>query len=133
MGVTVPVFFAYLAYSKELIGPKGKVALDDLRKHKIAVVTGIANPKPLISYLQDASLGFEHLDYPDHHHFTSKDLEKIQAYPLVLTTEKDYVRLSGKVENLHAIGVKHVILDKGKEQLTTLLNAYLRPPSQSLN
>ena len=34
---------------------------------------------------------------------------------MVLTTEKDYVRLEGKVDNLYYIGIKHIFMADGHE------------------
>ncbi len=133
LGLEVPVLFAYFDYAQRAIGPKGNMPLAELQKKEITLVTGIAKPGPLVSYLSANSLDFDHLSFPDHHNFTMKDLKKIGKCPLVLTTEKDFSRLNGKVDNLYYIGVKHVLMDAGKEQLEHLLHHYLTPPSQSLN
>lgn len=60
------------------------------------VVTGIANPEPLISYVKTLCPDAGHLSYADHHRFTQRDVDTIlreaQKYDYVLTTEKDKVR-----------------------------------------
>ena len=131
LGVKAPVLFACFEYSQQLIGPKGHLPLSELPKEKFALVTGIAKPMPLVSYLKDRGLDFAHLNFPDHHNFTAKDLKKMEKYPFVLTTEKDHVRLDGRLENLYWIGVSHALMDGGKEILAQMLQNYLKPLSQS--
>ena len=61
------------------------------------MVTGIADPKPLVEFLKEKALVFEHLSFPDHHIFKPSEIDQIQklrAKGIVLTTEKDYTRLS---------------------------------------
>jgi tetraacyldisaccharide 4'-kinase len=61
------------------------------------LVTGIANPKPLLEHLQQSFPDTELLAFSDHHVFRSKDLKKIcekaEQFDCVVTTEKDYRRL----------------------------------------
>jgi tetraacyldisaccharide 4'-kinase len=61
------------------------------------LVTGIANPQPILAYLREQYPNTELLAFPDHHIFTNNDLEIIRAkaenYICVVTTEKDYMRL----------------------------------------
>lgn len=67
----------------------------------ILLVTGIANPDPLRDYLFHKSIAMEKLQFPDHHFFKPKDLERIakkvdeikDTNKIILTTEKDMVRL----------------------------------------
>jgi len=70
------------------------------RDAKPILLTGIANPAPLVDYLTKKNQSpIAHLAFPDHHIFTPKDVEKInleaQKNPdsLIYTTEKDAVRL----------------------------------------
>ena len=65
------------------------------------LVTGIANPAPLVSYLENEYGKIHHLRFADHRAFTKKDIEKIITTKnrlggdscVVLTTEKDAMRL----------------------------------------
>ena len=61
------------------------------------LLTGVANPMPLLEYMREMYPKTELLAYPDHHIFTDKDiahiLEKAKAFKCVVTTEKDYMRL----------------------------------------
>jgi tetraacyldisaccharide 4'-kinase len=65
------------------------------------LVTGIANANPLVKYLKSKTLDFEHLEYGDHYNFTIKDIELLKQKELILTTEKDYMRLL-EVESLRS-------------------------------
>jgi tetraacyldisaccharide 4'-kinase len=58
------------------------------------LVTGIANAKPLVEYLAKQDLTFDHIEYPDHHNFKTSEIEMLSQKELILTTEKDYMRLS---------------------------------------
>ena len=42
------------------------------------MVTGIAKPKPLLAFLEDNEIAFDHMSYPDHHNFTNKDIQAIE-------------------------------------------------------
>lgn len=68
----------------------------------VLLLSGVANPKPLVRYLK----GFHHnltvRQFPDHHNFSRRDLDAIcrqfKNMPgerkLIVTTEKDAVRLA---------------------------------------
>jgi tetraacyldisaccharide 4'-kinase len=58
------------------------------------LVAGIAKPAPFFAYLQRENDVV--LEFPDHHDFTSEDVQKIKKQTInrvIVTTEKDYVRL----------------------------------------
>ena len=67
----------------------------------ILVVSGIANPKPLIRYLKGFAAKVKVKIFPDHHNFSRKDLDAIVKRfndlegkrRIIVTTEKDAVRL----------------------------------------
>ena len=84
-------FFSSISYAREVVGKQKNVALQDLKD--FTLVTGIANAKPLTAFLKKEGLSFNHLEYGDHHDFSKKEIEVISKHKLVVTTEKDYVRL----------------------------------------
>lgn len=62
------------------------------------LVAGIAKPKPFFDYLQQP--GDTILSFPDHHDFSEKeltDLNERSKDKIIVTTEKDYMRLKGKL------------------------------------
>lgn len=92
-----PVFFASLAYGQ----PVSFGIQEATIKNAILLVTGIADPEPLVSYCKSQYDVRAHLKFHDHHNFREKDFEKIRQVfessgaQAMLTTEKDYIRLFG--------------------------------------
>ena len=66
----------------------------------VLLVTGIANPSPLNEYLRHGSHDIHEMNFPDHHQYISKDLDRINVKfdslptvkKIIITTEKDMVR-----------------------------------------
>ncbi|MGB0896487.1 MAG: tetraacyldisaccharide 4'-kinase [Flavobacteriaceae bacterium] len=104
LNVAQKVFFTSIGYGNEVIGDK-EINLNDLVSENVTLVTGIANPKPLVEYLKSKQLQFEHLAYKDHHNFTDKQLEELSKKRLILTTEKDYMRLKDKIKNVYYLPI----------------------------
>lgn len=67
----------------------------------VLVLSGIANPKPLVRYLKEFKASIKVKVFPDHHNFNRKDLDAITKrfnelegkQKIIVTTEKDAVRL----------------------------------------
>lgn len=71
------------------------------------LITGIAKPKPLADYLKQHFKEIIHLDFADHHHFTTDDLSTARKKfdniandkKIIITTEKDWMRIQdGKLK-----------------------------------
>lgn len=120
-GPNQKVIFSFLEYETTLKGSMGKMDLAELKNRKVTLVTGIADPKQLVDFLNAQEIVFEHLAYPDHHFFTEKEIDLFNNRDIVLTTEKDYVRLEGRGENFYYIGVRHQFMSGGEETLLNLL------------
>jgi len=98
------------------------------------VITGIANPAPLLHHLESQYNKLHHLHFSDHHTFTNKDIQKIIRLKeklggescTILTTEKDATRLQA-FKNMPAyqvIPIEIVFLENEavfKEKLLSLL------------
>ena len=123
------VLFSYLEYDEELKSTQNSLSLNALKDRKITLVTGIANPKPLVQYLKNENLSFEHLVFKDHHFFTSREVQDFNSKDIILTTEKDYVRLQGKVKNLFYIKVSHTFFDEDEVILKKGLCDFMKPNS----
>lgn len=92
------LFFSYINYPDFLSNHNNnKYYIKDLKHKKITLVTGIANPTPLVKYYQEQGLIFEHLKYQDHHNFSKKELEYINQKAFIITTEKDFMRLKNHI------------------------------------
>lgn len=106
------LFFSKIAYSEKVYGKNTFFPLHDLHKRTFTLVTGIANPKPLVKYLKAHHLKFENRIFPDHHNFTSGELQELRSKELIVTTEKDYMRLKDELEeeNLFYLPISTKIL-----------------------
>ena len=94
------VFFSSINYDENVYSIRQQLPDNNLAYYDILLITGIANPKPLLEHLAKFSQKVKHLKFKDHHNFTDDDIKNILAaykklgeYKLILTTEKDYVRL----------------------------------------
>ncbi len=88
------VFFSSIKYGEAVAFKESGLSLGDQATY---LLTGIANPEPLIQQLNSRSL-IDHFKYPDHYAFTEKDLDQLvvkvsEKKAPILTTEKDMVRL----------------------------------------
>ncbi|MEY8848075.1 tetraacyldisaccharide 4'-kinase [Psychroserpens sp. XS_ASV72] len=93
------VFFSSIAYSDVVFGVSKTKDIEELKKTPFTLVTGIANPKPLLRYLKNLGLQFDHLQFKDHHEFSDSDIKNLKSKSMIVTTEKDYVRLVGNFED----------------------------------
>ncbi|GAA4277635.1 tetraacyldisaccharide 4'-kinase [Aquimarina mytili] len=87
------LFFSTIDYGDKIVGTTKEESIDWLQNKSFVLVTGIANPKPLIEYYTSLGLTFNHISFPDHHNFTDKELKDLAHHDIIVTTEKDYVRL----------------------------------------
>lgn len=111
------VYFSSIAYSQEIFSRNTTLPLKELQKSHFTLVTGIAKPEPLVNYLEGQGLSFEHKAYKDHHNFTEEELKALQHEELILTTEKDYMRLKNEIsrEKIFYLPIKINFLNKGEE------------------
>ncbi|GLU42453.1 tetraacyldisaccharide 4'-kinase [Allomuricauda sp. NBRC 101325] len=101
------VLFASLVYADFVSNGNQQKPLSELKNKPFALVTGIASPKPLVHYLKSLGLEFEHFEFGDHHHFTDNEIGQFSGFGKILTTEKDFVRLDGRVNDLYYLEVAH--------------------------
>ncbi len=87
----------------ESAGAIRSIADLDSTKYVIALA-GIAHPLPFIKHLRQTSARISSMIFPDHHNYSRRDIndlvKKIKSSPdvkntIVITTEKDAMRLSG--------------------------------------
>ncbi|GGG41598.1 tetraacyldisaccharide 4'-kinase [Bizionia arctica] len=90
------VVFSSINYSKNVFSKTKQIGLNHLKP--FTLVTGIANPNPLIQYLKSNNLEFEHLNFKDHHSFSNKEIDELAQLDCILTTEKDYMRLKDETK-----------------------------------
>ena len=107
------VFFTTIAYAESVQSASDELLLSSFKDAEFVLITGIANPKPLLQYLNEQGLQYSHLKYPDHHHFSESDIETIKqkvGNKRILTTEKDFMRLQGSLDKLFYLPIQAAFL-----------------------
>ncbi len=100
VGVNQELYFTFIAYEEFIYGEDRKINVNEIQSTAKLLVAGIAKPEPFFAYLKDTNDVC--LSFPDHHNFTDKDILKIKNLAqnnIIITTEKDYVRLKGSLPN----------------------------------
>jgi tetraacyldisaccharide 4'-kinase len=95
----VLIFFMYIHYGD----PTPVFNTQRSIKKNIILVTGIAQPAPLLNYIQNKFHLIRHFNFPDHHYFTTGDIRKIikcykenpEKEVSIVFTEKDIMRIAG--------------------------------------
>jgi tetraacyldisaccharide 4'-kinase len=105
------IFFTSIAYDTpyHIYNPNDEWILS--LRDEVLLVCGIANPLPLKEYLHENTNTYYQISYSDHHIFSIEDLnemknkfDQIQSKSkIILTTEKDAVRLVKYTEELNDI------------------------------
>lgn len=100
LNVKVPVFFTSIDYDTKVFGTENTMNVSEVITKEKVIVAGIAKPKYFIDYLNSGK--DKVMIYPDHHHFSEQEISELNALAQeknVITTEKDYVRLNGKINS----------------------------------
>ncbi|MAZ73709.1 MAG: tetraacyldisaccharide 4'-kinase [Flavobacteriaceae bacterium] len=109
------LYFSTIGYATQITGISEKVPLAYLKDKQFTLVTGIADPSPLVQFLTEQQYTFTHEKFPDHHSFSSAEIDKLKQKEIILTTEKDFMRLQSDLKKfaLYYLPIETVIL---KEQ-----------------
>lgn len=126
------IFFTSISYAKSLSGNE-PILVKDLRNYDVLLLTGIANPSSLLHFLDSNKINYHHLNFPDHHQFSSKDIENIQLKfavlkginKIILTTEKDYVRLNSEFKNCYFIEIETSFLGNQNGDFDNLILTHI--------
>lgn len=120
---TQQIFFAVIQYSDKVFGVDS-LLLKALRGGGFTLLTGIANPSPLVAHLKEERLDFEHVAFGDHHNFTNSEIQTLDTPGIILTTEKDFVRLDGrfKIAQLYYLPIETQFLNNGAQFEMNILN-----------
>ena len=92
------LYFSYIDYDDSIYSEDEILKVSQVKNMNKLLLAGIAKPEPFFAYLQYENE--ECLTYPDHHHFTEKDINEIKnksQNKIIITTEKDFVRLKGSI------------------------------------
>jgi len=106
------IYFSKIAYENKIVGLTENLPLDYLKGKQFTLVTGIANPTLLVGFLKENKFDFSHKRYADHHHFTPSEIDELKKEEIILTTEKDFVRLQPRLDKfaIYYLPIKTVIL-----------------------
>lgn len=110
------IYFSKIGYSSEIKNETESKPLSYIKNQTFLLVTGIANPKPLVDLLKNEGLSFEEKSFPDHHNFTTSEIERLKKHRLILTTEKDFMRLQpiANATEIYYLPIKTVILNEAE-------------------
>lgn len=95
------VFFTSIKYEPLKTMENEPARININKDTAVFLLTGIANPGPMVQYLKTYTEHIFHHNYPDHHSFTLKNIAKLAGEffackapdKVVITTEKDAQRL----------------------------------------
>lgn len=132
------IFFTALDYGKVYnIFNNHTLELNEVEA--IVLVTGIANPQPMLTYLDQYNVAVKHVSFGDHHHFSDSDIGDILGTyqsvdienKIILTTEKDAMRLIKwkPLQNMpvFALPVQHRFLFGEGDEFNSLIVEFAKP------
>lgn len=119
------LYFSYIDYDDSVYSEDKVLKVSEIKNVDKLLLAGIAKPEPFFRYLQDESV--ECLTYPDHHHFSEKELLEINnksKNKIIITTEKDFVRLKGSIpkEQLFYLPIRSTFLSVSENFDKTITN-----------
>ncbi|MBP6550637.1 MAG: tetraacyldisaccharide 4'-kinase [Flavobacterium sp.] len=119
------LYFSYIDYDDSVYSEDKVLKVSEIENVDKLLLAGIAKPEPFFRYLQDESV--ECLTYPDHHHFSEKELLEINnksKNKIIITTEKDFVRLKGSIpkEQLFYLPIRSTFLSVSENFDKTITN-----------
>lgn len=127
------LYFTFISYDDAIYGKNKKIAVNEIKNESKLLLAGIAKPTPFFDYLKNEN--DQCLTFPDHHHFSEKDIEMIQnkaQNKKIITTEKDYVRLKNSklISQLYYLPIKSTFINNQQNFDATILE-YIKNNSES--
>ena len=129
------IYFTYVDY--DIIHDINGYKIDSeiTRNSNILCVTGIANAQSYINELKELGANVTHLEFSDHHNYTTHDIETIEKAfnklsgdnKCIFTTEKDIMRLKEMnlpeniKENIYYLPIKPKFFNKENEFINEIL------------
>jgi len=110
------LFFTFIAYDDVVYSEKQTLRVEEIKSLDKIILAGIAKPESFFAHLKQEN--DECLTYPDHHHFSESEIQEIKKkanHKIIVTTEKDYVRLKGSIlsDQLYYLPIKSTFLSDG--------------------
>jgi len=122
------LFFTSIVYDEFIFSEEKQLLVSEIKNSEKLLLAGIAKPEPFFEYLKNENDTI--LTYPDHHHFSEKDILEIKEKAkgkIIITTEKDFVRLKGNLpkEQLFYLPIKSSFLS-AQENFNNSIFKYVR-------
>ena len=137
-----PLFFTKYKY----VEPEAvtRLAKSYILQHNtnIILLTGIANPAPLLEHLKHQFNNIQHLSFPDHHIYSENEIKSIirqhfsdkNTSTVLFTTEKDWMRLLAnpviKTVSLLSVFILPIeidfVFDNEKNEFINILENHVR-------
>jgi len=113
------LFFTKINYSSYIFNGVSSLLLSELTS-SVLLITGISDPSPMVKFLNKKGINHIHLAYPDHHTFTTSDIQEIykqKGESILLTTEKDMTRLTPMIKEtyLYYLPIEMVFLHSSEK------------------
>ena len=138
------LYFSSIVYNipKNVFFENDYIKIDELQNKNILIITGIANSKNLLEYLEQYAKSVKHLNFSDHYdykkrdfHNISKSFSQMEDDKIIIVTEKDAVKLKNnknfpeELKNyVYCIPIEVKIISKkeDKEQFEKQIENYVR-------
>lgn len=131
------VFFSSVVYAPEIKAVFNSETRTVSTNLNTLLVTGIADAKGIKSFAEEATKLVKHIEFSDHHVFSDNDIKYIveifstivNANKIILTTEKDAMRLKG-IEGLRKLPLYYLPVEikfheKDKQEFNKLILQYV--------
>jgi tetraacyldisaccharide 4'-kinase len=112
------IYFSYINYDDSIYSENKSVAVSEIKNSEKLLLAGIAKPEPFFTHLKNPNDSC--LTFSDHHHFSENDIleiEKNANNKIIITTEKDFVRLKGSLseEQLFYLPIRSSFLSRSEK------------------
>jgi tetraacyldisaccharide 4'-kinase len=119
------LFFTFIDYDDVVYSEKETLKVAEIKSVEKILLAGIAKPESFFAHLKQEN--DECLTFPDHHHFSESELLEIKKKAnnkIIVTTEKDYVRLKGSIlsKQLYFLPIKSSFLSDADDFDKNILN-----------
>ena len=126
------LFFTTVRYGA--LQPLGRKLSTFTANTAVLLVTGIANPAPLIAELNRRTPHVHALTFPDHHDFSSAEIQRIKDIwatitaedRLLITTEKDAARLEAALPDMQVLPIEIAFLKDQEKPFNHYIKNYVR-------
>ncbi len=133
-----PIFFSTIRYGT----PVSFIGSNTLETSRVILVTGIAHAAPLKRYVADTFELVKHLNFNDHHAYSTADVLAMNSLAIelnaaILTTEKDKAKLEAlahkhAISTIFSLPIELEFVKSGAD-FAVMLTDYVKQASPSVN